>query len=44
MPTKTLAELPREQRMIYNKGYEALQRENFDYAIEMLTQVLVREP
>ena len=30
--------------MIYNKGYEALQRENFDYATEMFMQILAREP
>ena len=44
MPEKTLNDLPGELRKIYSKGYEAYQRENFDYAIELFNQILVREP
>jgi tetratricopeptide (TPR) repeat protein len=44
MPLKTLNELPRDLRMVYNKGFEAYQRENYDYAIEMFNQILIKEP
>jgi tetratricopeptide (TPR) repeat protein len=44
MPEKSLNELPRELRPLYTRGTDALQRENFDYAIEMFTQVLTKEP
>lgn len=44
MPEKTLNELPRDLRLLYTRGQEALQRDNFDYAIEMFTQLLAREP
>jgi tetratricopeptide (TPR) repeat protein len=44
MPEKTLNDLPRDLRMLYNRGYEAFQRDNFDYAIEMFTQILTKEP
>ena len=44
MPEKTLNDLPRDMRMLYNRGFEAFQRENYDYAIEMFTQILTREP
>lgn len=44
MAEKTLNDLPRELRQLYTKGYDALQRENFDYAIELLTQILSKEP
>ena len=44
MPEKTLNDLPPEMRKLYQKGYDAFQRENFDYAIELFTQVLTREP
>ena len=30
--------------MLYTKGFDALQRENFDYAIELLMQILEKEP
>jgi tetratricopeptide (TPR) repeat protein len=30
--------------MIYTKGFEAYQRENYDYAMEMFTQILAKEP
>ena len=35
MPEKTLNDLPRELRMLHTKAFEALQRDNFDYAIEL---------
>src|ERR1700729_3238651 len=44
MPEKTLNDLPGELRKIYSKGYEAFQRENFDYAIELFNQILIKEP
>jgi tetratricopeptide (TPR) repeat protein len=44
MPEKTVNELPRDLRLLYTRGMEALQRDNYDYAIEMFTQVLAREP
>lgn len=44
MPEKTLNDLPGELRKIYSKGYEAYQRENFDYAIELFNQILLKEP
>ncbi len=44
MPEKTLNDLPRELRMLYTKGFEALQRDNFDYAIELFMQILEKEP
>jgi tetratricopeptide (TPR) repeat protein len=44
MAEKTLNDLPRELRMLYTKATEALQRENFDYAIELMTQILEKEP
>jgi tetratricopeptide (TPR) repeat protein len=44
MAEKSLNELPRELRMLYNKGNDALQRENFDYAMDLFCQVLAREP
>src|SRR5579862_3674237 len=44
MPEKTLSDLPGELRRIYTKGYEAYQKENYDYAIELFGQILAREP
>src|SRR5256885_5783398 len=44
MPEKTASELPRDLRDLYQKGTLALQRQNFEYAIAILTQVLTREP
>ncbi|MDB6021030.1 MAG: hypothetical protein JWQ04_887, partial [Pedosphaera sp.] len=44
MPEKTLNDLPRDLRLLYTRGFEAYQRENFDYAVEMFTQVLAKEP
>jgi tetratricopeptide (TPR) repeat protein len=44
MPEKALTDLPPELRKLYTKGYDAFQRENFDYAIELFTQILTKEP
>jgi tetratricopeptide (TPR) repeat protein len=44
MPEKKIDDLPREMRMLYTKGYEAFQRENYDYAIELFNQILIKEP
>src|SRR5881396_1627371 len=44
MAEKSLNELPRELRPLWNKGNDALARENFDYAIDLFTQVLAKEP
>lgn len=44
MPEKSLQEIPRALREQYEKGIAAFQRNNFDYAIAILTQVLEREP
>jgi len=44
MAEKNLNELPRDLRVIFTKGSEALQRDNFDYAIDLFNQVLAREP
>jgi len=39
-----LNDLPRELRMLHTKAFEALQRDNFDYAIELFGQILEKEP
>src|SRR6266568_2181302 len=44
MAEKSLNELPRDLRVIFTKGSEALQRDNFDYAIDLFNQVLARDP
>jgi tetratricopeptide (TPR) repeat protein len=44
MPEKTLAEVPRNVRELYEKGNAALQKKNFDYAIAIYNQVLSGEP
>lgn len=44
MPEKSLSEIPRDLRELYQKGATALQRQNFDYAIAIFQQVLTREP
>jgi len=44
MREKSLTEVPRDLRDLYQKGTAALQRQNFDYAIAILQQVLQREP
>jgi tetratricopeptide (TPR) repeat protein len=44
MAEKSLSELPRELRMLYTRAHDALQRDNFDYAIDLFNQVLAKEP
>ena len=44
MAEKSLNEIPGELKKIYQKGNEALQRDNHDYAIELFMQVLEKEP
>jgi tetratricopeptide (TPR) repeat protein len=44
MPEKTVTDIGRELRELYQKGTVALQRQNFEYAIAIFNQVLTREP
>jgi tetratricopeptide (TPR) repeat protein len=44
MPEKSLSEIPRPVRELYERGSAALQRQNWDYAIVIFTQVLQTEP
>jgi tetratricopeptide (TPR) repeat protein len=44
MAEKSLNELPRDLRVLFTKGNDALQREIFDYAIDLFNQILAREP
>ncbi len=44
MPEKSLSEIPRDLRELYQKGATALQRQNLDYALAIFQQVLQREP
>jgi tetratricopeptide (TPR) repeat protein len=44
MAEKSFTELPRELRMLFTKGNDAMQRENFDYAIDLFNQVLAKDP
>src|SRR5690242_13940791 len=44
MAEKSLNDLPRDLRGLYTRGHDALQRDNFDYAIDLFNQVLAREP
>lgn len=44
MAEKSLNDLTRELRVLFTRGHDALQRDNFDYAIDLFNQVLVREP
>ncbi len=44
MAEKSLNDLTRELRMLFTKGNDALQRENYDYAIDLFNQVLTKEP
>ena len=44
MPEKTLAEIPRPLRELYEKGTAAYNRSNWDYAVAIFTQVLQKEP
>jgi len=44
MAEKSLNDLPRELRMLFTKGSDALRRDNFDYAIDLFNQILARDP
>ncbi len=44
MPEKTLAEIPRDVRELFQKGVAAVQRQNLDYAITFFQEVVKREP
>src|SRR5262245_7125370 len=44
MAEKGVNELPRELRLLFTKGTDALARENYGYAIELFNQVLEKEP
>ncbi len=44
MPEKTVSEISREFRELYQKGTVALQRQNFEYAIAIFKNVLDNEP
>jgi tetratricopeptide (TPR) repeat protein len=44
MAEKSLNELPRELRMLFTKGNDAMQRDNFDYAIDLFSQALAKDP
>jgi tetratricopeptide (TPR) repeat protein len=44
MAEKTLSEIPRDVRDLFQKGTLALQRQNLEYAIAIFGQVLQREP
>jgi tetratricopeptide (TPR) repeat protein len=44
MAEKSLNDMTRDVRGLYTRGHDALQRDNVDYAIDLFSQVLVREP
>jgi tetratricopeptide (TPR) repeat protein len=44
MAEKGVNDLPRELRMLFTRGSDALSRENYDYAIDLFTQILTKEP
>ncbi len=44
MAEKNLNQLPRDLRMLFTKGTDAMQRDNLDYAVDLFNQVLAREP
>jgi tetratricopeptide (TPR) repeat protein len=44
MAEKSLNELPRDLRMLFTKGSDALQRDNLDYAIDLFNQILAKQP
>jgi tetratricopeptide (TPR) repeat protein len=44
MAEKTLNDLTRDLRVLFTKGHDALQRDNYDYAVSLFSQVLAREP
>jgi tetratricopeptide (TPR) repeat protein len=44
MAEKTLSEISRDVRLLFQKGNDAFQREQYDYAISLFNQVLEKEP
>ena len=44
MAEKSINEVSRDTRVLFNKASEAVSRENLDYAIELFNQVLEKEP
>ena len=44
MPDKSLNEIPRDIRDLYQRGKDAFQRQNFEYALTFFNQALQREP
>lgn len=44
MAEKSVNEISRDIRAIFQKGNDALLRENYDYAVDLLMQVLEKEP
>jgi len=44
MAEKSLNDLPRELRLLFTKGHDAMQRDNLDYAIDLFNQVLAKAP
>src|ERR1041385_7763417 len=44
MAEKSVNDLPRDLRVLFTRGNDALQRDNLDYAIDLFNQVLTKEP
>jgi tetratricopeptide (TPR) repeat protein len=44
MAEKSIADISRDLRILYQKGNDALSRDNFDYAVDLFNQVLAKEP
>lgn len=44
MAEKIIADISRDLRLLYQKGSDALSRENTDYALDLFNQVLGKEP
>jgi tetratricopeptide (TPR) repeat protein len=44
MAEKSVNEISRDVRQVFQKGNDALTRENYDYAVDLLMQVLEKEP
>ncbi|HEY9509081.1 MAG TPA: tetratricopeptide repeat protein [Verrucomicrobiae bacterium] len=44
MAEKTVSEITRDVRLLFQKGNDALIRDNFDYAVDLFNQVLQKEP
>ena len=44
MAEKSIADISRDLRLLYQKGSDALSRDNTDYALDLFNQVLAKEP